>query len=496
MKHKLAKGVAWVAASRVIVNLIAFGSTLVLARLLTPADFGLVAIASTVAFVIASITQLSLSQALIQHRDPSEDHFHSAWTLNLARAFILAALICALAWPIAWFYSDRRLIQIMLVLGACTILSGGVNPKLVIFSRTLVFWQEFVLSVSQKVVGFIVAIAVAVIWHNYWALVASLVATQVCALILSYALIPYRPRVQVSQVRELLSFSIWLSLGQAVNTINWRADQLAIGYFLGNSSLGLYTVGDNLAVLPTREATAPLAQTLFPGFSRMTADLPRLREAYQRAQALLCAVALPVGAGFALVAHPLVLLTMGPKWVSAVFIVQLLSGILALQTLSSALQPLAMALGETRDLFVRDIINLIIRIPLILIGLIFGGLPGIVYARCVSGSLSTLINMAMTKRLLNLPISDQFKANTRALTSALLMIIVTWTIGREFNPGQDAILLFTQILVMVVVGAATYIMTIFILWRLAGRPSGPESEIASLLLPQLHKLYRRGKRLV
>ncbi|WP_161790322.1 lipopolysaccharide biosynthesis protein [Inquilinus limosus] len=487
MKGKLAKGAAWVAASRALINLISFSNTLLLARLLTPADFGIVAIASTVSFVVSALTELSLSQSLIQHRNPEEEHFHSAWTLNLARSTVLAALIVALAWPIAWFYSDPRLGPIMLVIGAGALLTGLTNPKLVTFQRNLVFWQDFVLNVSQRAVGLAFAAAVAIVFRNYWAIVAGIIATQVSAVMLSFLFVRYRPKLQLRRARELLSFSVWLSLGQAVNTLNWRTDHLAIGYVLGGTALGHYTVGDSLAVLPTREATAPLAQTLFPGFSRINDDIQRLRGAYQRAQTLLCAVALPVGFTFALIAKPLVLLTMGEKWLPAVLIIQFLSGIFAVQTLSSSLQPLAMALGATRSLFKRDLVNLGIRIPLIIVGMIFYGVPGVVVARCISGTANTLVNMAMVRHLLNLPIRTQLAANARALASTVAMVLLVSALDRWTGEGTAALFLVSKIAILSCAAVLTYLASTICLWVVAGRPTGPESEIASLFMGVLRR---------
>ncbi|MGK9164850.1 lipopolysaccharide biosynthesis protein [Inquilinus limosus] len=470
-----------------MINLIGFGNTLLLARLLTPADFGVVAIASTVSFVVSSLTELSLSQSLIQHRNPEEEHFHSAWTLNLARSAVLAALVIALAHPIAWIYSDPRLGPIMLVIGAGALLPGLTNPKLVTFQRNLVFWQDFVLNVSQRAAGLAFAVVVALVFRNYWAIVAGIIATQVSAVLLSFLFVPYRPKLRLRRARELLSFSVWLSLGQAVNTINWRTDHLAIGYVLGGTALGHYTVGDNLAVLPTREATAPLAQTLFPGFSRINDDPVRLRNAYQRAQTLLCAVALPVGFTFALVAKPLVLLAMGAKWLPAVMIIQFLSGIFAIQTLASSLQPLAMALGATRSLFIRDLINLGIRIPILIAGMVLYGIPGVIIARCISGMASTLVNMAMVRRLLALPIRAQLAANARALVSTMVMVALVGAWDRWIGDGTDPLFLAGKIAIMSISAASIYVASTAFLWRIAGRPSGPESEVASLVASALRR---------
>lgn len=481
MQGRLAKGATWVAAARVLIGLVGFASTVILARLLTPADFGLVAIVSTVTIVIGAITELSLAEALLQHRDPSDAHFHSAFTLNLLRSALLAAIVVASALPLSWIYNDPRLTAPLLVVGASTFLAGAFSPRLVTFQRRLIFWQDFAMGVSQKLAGFVVSIALAVMFRSYWALIFGIVATQLTALIASYVLAPYRPRLMLAKVRDLLSFSIWLSLGQAVNTLNWRSDQLILGYVLGPATLGVYTVGDNLANMPTREATTPLAQTLFPGFARMIDEPDRLREAYQRAQSFLCAVALPVGVGFALLARPVVLVTLGEKWMSAVVIIQFLSVIGALTTLSSALQPLAMAMGETRDLFVRDLINISIRLPLIVAGLLLGGLIGVIYARCISSMISTLINMAMAKRLLGLPIHRQFQVNFRALASVVLMAIVVHAADLAIADPVSRNMLVLKLMLLGAVGAISYSGCSYFLWTVKGRGEGAERELAQLI---------------
>ncbi len=397
VKSRIMRGAAWVTAGRALVNLIGVASTILLARLLAPADFGIVAIASTVGIIAAAFTELSLATALIQHRNPQDEHFHSAWTLNVVRSGGLAIIIAAAAWPTAWLYQDDRLIPLMLVSAFTALMAGFSNPKIVLFSRELEFWQDFSIQVSQKILGFVVAIVIALVWHNYWALIFGSLVAQIWVLIASYIFLPYRPRISFQKARELMSFSIWLSLGQAMNMLNWRADFAVIGYFFGQRALGQYSVGDNLASLPTREATTPLGQTLFPGFAKIAHDRARLVQAYQRSQSLIATIALPAGVGFALVAEPLVLVAMGPKWLPAVAVIQPLSVSFAVLALGMALQPLALALGETRRLFHRDLANFSVRIPLMIVGLVTYGFAGIIYARCISIMITTVLNLLFVR---------------------------------------------------------------------------------------------------
>jgi O-antigen/teichoic acid export membrane protein len=483
MKVRLTRGAAWLTATRLLVNLIGFASTIALARMLLPADFGLVAIAATIAAVIGSVTELSLSSALVQHDDPDDRHFDAAWTLNVARALVLAGALAALALPVAELYADPRLVEIMLALSATTLLGGFGNPKLVVFTRDLIFWQEFVIGVSQKLLGFVVAIAIAVFYESYWALIVGGAAGQLVALVLSYVVLPYRPRLRLTGGRSLLAFSVWLTLGRTVNTVNWRSDQLFIGYFLGHGPLGFYTFGDNLAALPTREATGPLAQTLFPAFSRMSGDPDRLREAYQKAQTLMCAVALPIGCGFATIAEPLVRVTVGAKWEPAVIVIQILASVFAVQTVASTLQPLAMAMGETRALFRRDLANLVFRFPLIILGLATGGLLGVLLARVASGLFGTLLNLALVRRLLGVPVTAQLAANGRSFAAVGVMALALGSVMR--TGAVDAVIgtvpALLALAALITSGALVYVATLAGLWMLAGRPPGPETSIADIL---------------
>lgn len=480
MKGKLARGVIWVGSARVLINLIGLASTLLLARFLMPSDFGLVAIAMTVMTLVGSITEISLGSALIQHENPTDAHYDTAFTLSAARSMLLGLTIAALAWPIAQLYKDDRLWPVLLGIAASMSITGFNNPRMVVFTRRLEFWQNFAFGVSGKLIGFVVAVAVAYFYRSYWALVISNMALQVQGLILSYVFMPKRPRFNLSAWRELMGFSVWLSLGQLVNTLNWRSDTLFVGYFLGTQQTGYYNFGSNLASLPTQEATAPIAQTLFPAFSRLNGDLPRLRSAYQRAQAILCAVALPVGFGFAMLAEPLVLATVGAKWLPAVIIIQVLAGLLAAQTLASSVQPLAMAMGKTQLLFRRSLLTLAIRLPMILFGLATGGLIGVVYARVCSGTITILINMALARHLLDLPIARQLKVNLRSFSAVAVMCVVLWLLP-VMIPALEAISPIAEMAVLIGVGGVTYVAILLGLWLLAARPPGPEAEALEVL---------------
>jgi lipopolysaccharide exporter len=481
VRSRLLKGAAWLSGARLATNILATISTLVLARLLLPADFGLVALGTTTLGILTSITNISLSEALVQHRDPSQHHFHTAWTLNLLRGVLIGAVFALIAVPVARFYSDDRLENVMFALSGSAILNGLENPRAIMLTKQLIFWQQFLLQVSQKLVALIASVLIAVIYHSYWALIGGILLGQFVGVLVSYTVLPFRPAFSIAHARELFSFSIWLTLCEAINAINWNFDQLLVGKFLGKTALGYYSVGNNLAAMPSREATTPLTSTLFPAFSNLAHDPVRLATAYQRAQAMVAAVALPAGVGMALIADPLVRLTMGEKWLPAVVAIRILAAVFAFQSLGSLAQPLAMAAGRTQLLFKRDLQAFLYRVPLVIVGLYFGGFAGVLYARAVVGTTGLLFNTNVVTKVTGLSLWQQLRPNIRAVASVLLMAAVLAPIDAFSDKGSGHWTIALNLGVLITAGAVVYGVATFILWRVMGRPQGPETEVIQVV---------------
>ena len=481
MKRQIAAGAAWIAATRLGINLLGMVSTLVLARLLMPQDFGLVALATTVSAIVSSLTELSLATALVQHRDPQDHHYDTAWTLNALRGLLIGTVVALCAWPMTVIYGDQRLFSLVLALALVSMLNGQANPRLIKFTRELVFRQEFLLGVAPKLLGLIASAVVAVVWRSYWALIVGAAVSQLLSLALSYALVPYRPRPSLAAVRELMAFSGWLSLTGIVNTANYRMDTLFLGYFLNPTAVGHYNLGDNLAGLPTREATAPIAHTLFPAFARLAATPEQLPQAYQRAQTTLCAVAFPVGIGFAAVAKPVVLLALGAKWLPSVPVIQILSTVMGLQALGWSVYEIGLALGRSKALFQRDLAIFLVRLPLLLAGLWLWGLLGVLCARIVSGTLALCVNMTLVQRMIGVPPRRQVLANWRALVSVAAMVAVVLQVQALGAGTGGPLIAGAGIALQIGLGAITYVGIHLALWQLAGRPAGVETEMLGLV---------------
>lgn len=192
----------------------------------------------------------------------------------------------------------------------------------------------------------------------------------------------------------------------------------------------------------------------------------------------------------AVVADPMMRLALGEKWVPAIFIVQALASVFALQTLGSLVQPLGMAKGHTKMLFIRDSQMLVVRIPIIIAGLMMAGLPGVVYARVLTGLISTVVNMLLVKRLINLPFFQQLAANFRALASVALMAAGVWGLSNILSMPTDKLHLALHLAVLVITGGIIYVGSSFVLWLAMKKPDGPETEVHRIIVKFLSKAKR------
>lgn len=491
---RVLKGAVWLTAARVTVNLIGLASTLIMARLLAPADFGLIAIVSGVLAIAGAATSLPLATVLVQIETLSKRHLDTAWTMSAIRGVLITLLMAALAFPLSKIYGDTRLAPIMLALSPVSLLSGLNSTATAVLTRELQFWQDFVLQSLAKAVGFAAGVLVAVLTQSYWALVAGSIAGTLAATIISFVITRYRPSLDLSEWRTLLGFSVWLTLSELVNTANWRTDQLIIGWRLGPTDLGHYTVGGDIAALPTREATTPLTQTLFPAFATMGDNRRQLAAAVAKTQGILVAVALPVGIGFALLADRIVPIVLGEKWLAAIPVIQVLSCLYGFQTIALPTHALAMARRENRALFFRDVVILATRIPLVIGGMFAFGLMGAVWGRAIAGALHVVINLEVIKRLAGLGLREQLSKPWRSILSAMAMVAAVFATTSWLNSVLTGAM--GSVLTLGAAAAIAYGVTHVVLWRLAGSPAGAETEVWAIFCKLTTSLVNlRSKRL-
>lgn len=478
-KLGVARGAISLGSARLVVNLLNTAGILFLARILTPADFGIVAIATAVLSVVASITEVSLQPALVQCKDPTREHVDTVWTMSLIRAILIFVTLAAAAWPLSIIYDDPRLLPVLLVTGITGALFDFYNPMITLSTRYMRFGPLTSFQICQKLIGLVIAGALALYLRNFWAIIIGNAIGAALACGWSYRLVPYRPKFTLSRFAEIWGFSRWLFLCQICETLNWRFDQLAVGIVAPKSALGHYAMADNLAVLPSREITHPMRSAIFAGMVNVNQHPEALRRSFLRSQCLMAMVSAPMALGLALVAEPAVLVLLDDQWLDCVIYVRIFALAYLLESFSSAVRPLTMASGDTKLLFVRQFVVLLFRIPLIAAGLIVAGLVGAAAGGLAAAALEFVVGSLIVGRILKLPFLEM---NRTHLPTVFGLAVMTMAVLAADTHVQALFPSFPlpKLVLMIFIGAITYIGSIVGLWFATGKKSGPVSELISI----------------
>jgi O-antigen/teichoic acid export membrane protein len=481
MNRQIASGVGWMVLFKVVDRGLAIISTLILARLLVPADFGLVAMAMSVIAILELATSFSFEIALIQKRDLQRSHYDTAWTLNAMLSAACAAATALLAYPTALFYGEPRLTMVMVVLAFGWLFSGLENTGVVDFRRRLDFQREFYFLASKRVLSFVITVALAVTLRSYWALVIGSVAGRALGVVLSYWFHDFRPRPSLQAARELFGFSGWMLANNLLSVVQAKIPHFAVGRFLGSQPLGLFTVGADIAQIPSTDLTAPINRVIFPGFSRLADDAAQLRRTFLDVTAVTTMFAVPAAVGIAAVAEPLVLVLLGSKWLDAVPVIQILAVAAAISVVSAGNGSAYLALGQPRLITVIATIRLMALVPLALLLTAHMGLTGAAWAELVAAILALLPSVAILLRYLGISARDFLSRLFRPSLASALMAYAVHHLLRVLPDAASSLATLPVLAIAISAGIVVYFVVIGFLWLLAGRPPGAEQLLIARL---------------
>lgn len=475
---RVTKGVAWMMLARLAVRVLGLLSTLVLARLLAPADFGLVAMATAIAAGLELLTMFSFETALIQQRQISRAHYDTSWTLNLLMGLGLAAALAIAAQPAAHFYREPRLVTVMLLLGFKYVLDSAGNPGTVDFRRRLEFYGDFVLQVVPKLAAILVTIPIAYWLRDYRALLAGMLLGSCASCVLSYIVHTYRPRWCLSEARGLFRFSRWLLLNNFVVFVRNRSADLIIGRALGPVSLGSYSIAYEISNLPSTEMVAPINRVLFPSYVQLAEDPERLREGFRTTLGMIALVILPISIALAALAEPLVHIVLGEKWLGTIPLVAVLAIAGGTSVLQSNTGSVYGALGRPHMVALIGGLQGALLIPILLYATYEYGVMGAAWGMLVHGvavSLpSTYIIFLSTTPI---RLGDVLRVCARPVAGCVSLFFAADMVLDLMDPvtgAGDAVL---TLIAGATVGAATYLASVLLLWRAAGCPPGAERSL-------------------
>lgn len=453
-------------------------STLILVRLLVPADFGIVAMAMSIFAAIDLLTAFSFDVALIQKQDAGKDEYNAAWSLNVLLGGAATVVLLLVAFPAAGFYEDPRLAPIILVLAVCALLQGLENIGLVDFRKHLEFQKEFIFRFAVKAASFIVTVSLAFAYRSYWALIAGIVTGKVAGLIFSYIIHPFRPKLCLKGVHHIIHFSKWLFLSNLAQFVRFRSSDFILGKISGAASLGLFSIAYEISSLPTTELIAPINRALLPGFSKITSDRGRMSRSLAQAAATLALVSLPAGVGIAATAELLVPVLLGERWLPAVPLIEILALLGALNAVLSPIGTAMLAAGRPAVFALLSLCLIVVMIPTSVYFTQIEGPLGMAKALFGTTLLFTPITYGVGARILGLTWADIVRIFARPILAAAIMYFVVSSFV-ELSITLETLPDVFSLLVSVALGAAVYASAIAGAWLALGRPDGPERYLLS-----------------
>lgn len=476
---RVLKGTGLLVGARLIVRGFSLVNLVILARLLSPDDYGIAALAIAAIGTFAAFSDLKLAAALTATDDIGPAHLNTAFTLSLLRGLVIAATLFALAEPLARFLEVAALGPVMRALSLVFILDGLINPAFWMYQRNLDFSKEFGRATLAQAFSSILTIAAALFFRSYWAIVIGTIGVYAANMILSYWRIEFRPRLGLSRWREMVGFGGWLTLQGMAAQLTALAPRLLIPKLLSPAALGVYTIGRDTVSLPLDELLGPLRRTFFPSFSAIRHEPERLRRTVRLAMSTLLGVALPVGVGMAVLAEQLLLILVGGQWLEAAVILQWVAPPMAMMLSTSPVVGLAMATGELRSLFFRSAGLAVFAWAAIFGGLKLYGFDGAVAAVAASQIANLAVNLVMLRRLIGEPLYRWASDSWRSFVSAGLMALALTTIASpdDVDASHSSLATLFDIIPYVLIGAAIYAASHMLLWRLARRPDGFEANM-------------------
>ncbi|MEB3215438.1 MAG: MOP flippase family protein [Nostocales cyanobacterium 94392] len=439
LKKQATSGIKWSSVSQIGRQVMQFATTAILARLLSPADFGLLGMATIVIGFVELFKDLGTSAAVIQRKNLSESLVHSIFWINLAFG-ILGTIILFITSPlVANFYEEPRVAPVLMLLSLTFLISGISILQKALLEKDLAFNKLAKIEIAAVFNGSAIGIVSASLGLGVWSLVYQSLTVTTVTTILLWITTRWKPKLVFTwnEVKQVSSYSLYLTGFNIFNYFSRNADYLLIGKFLGTEPLGYYTLAYRLMLYPLQNISAVLSRVMFPVFSQVQNDNARFSRAYLKVVATIALVTFPIMIGLWTVSEPFILTLFGSQWQPVIQLLMILAPVGMAQSVGTTVGTIYTSKGRTDWMLRWGAGSGILATFAIATGLQWG-IVGIATAYAIATATLVYPSFAIPFRLIDLRVSDLIAVVWRPFLASLLMLGILMTLKMLILPTSLA----------------------------------------------------------
>lgn len=480
---RVAVGTAWLVAARLASRTLGLLSTLVVARILVPADFGLVAMAMAFSQSVDALSTAGLPDALVRHQTTERDLYDTAFTMQAIRGLLTGAIIAAASPFAGTFLGDPRLTPVLLVLATLAALGGFENVGIVAFRRDFQWGREFALRIFPRAAQVATAIVAGLLLRDYWALVIAITVAKLLRIVATYVVHPHRPRLMLRRWRELIGFSVW-NWATNVAAIAWqRSDAFIIAPALGDAVFGLYVIAWEIGVLPVTELIEPTAAALFPGFAEARRQGKPDALAPTDVMVVLLLLMAPMAVFVSASSGPLVAVLLGARWLQAQPLVSIAAINCIVAPVAWVAGSMALASGRMARQFAIVAASSVVRVVMLVLAVRTHDLAFVTWVSVASMAFEATSFALVLSAAGELRPRQALGAVTRIGLAAAAAAVAARASGWGWQDlaVADPLPAFLEGVRIGALVAAVFAAVLWVLWRAVGAPYGPEKQAMALL---------------
>ena len=370
LSQRLVKSGFWVFFLRIFNQGFSLLRLIILARILSPNDFGLMGIALLTMSILETFSETGFQQALIQKKEDIKLYLDSAWTVLILRGFVLFVILYFIAPYATIFFNEPEAKPIIRVIGFSMLFQAFTNIGITYFKKELEFNKEFIYQFTGTLADFIVAISAVLILRNAWALVLGLLTGNMVRCFVSYLIHPHRPHLSsnLGKTKELFRFGKWILGSSILVFLITQGDDIFVGKILGTTALGFYQLAYRISNIPATEITHVISQVTFPAYSKLQDNIPKLREAYLKVLQVTAFLSFPIAGLIFVLAPDFTKIFLGEKWMPMVPAMMVLVWWGVIRGLVGAMSPVFLSIGKpeilTKMQFFQSVLLILLIYPL------------------------------------------------------------------------------------------------------------------------------------